>query len=303
MVLNCSTDWIEGIYHHYRRIKIKPLPEFSEKYNRMNQIMKLSCAFLLLFPLAAFANEGGEASKTALPPEAIPAPDNINTYLHLQVNSLRKAQAPQVKDRKLILTWKGDAQPRYVAAAFKHEAYRQKHLFWRNQNGVYFLVLDLAADAPALLEYRLVVDGLWQGDPTNPDQIRDDQGISLSRVAVKPSDLPAHAGPVLGYFGEVEFAYHGKPGQQVSVIGNFNQWDPFAHFMEEAHPGEYHLKVTLPPGLVLYRFVVGTRSFLDPGNAKTGHDAQGGTFSFLENTVKTPAKILDATVAVAAAHH
>lgn len=267
----------------------------------MNQFIKLTCLILLLLPWTAFAAEGEGATKA--PPAATPAPDSINTYLHLQVNSLTKAEAPKVADRKLILTWKGDTQPRYVAAAFKHEAFRQKHLFWRNQNGVYFLVFDLTSDTPSTLEYRLIVDGLWQGDPTNPQRIRDTQGTTLSRVSVAPQDLPAHHGPVQGFFGEVEFAYHGKPGQQVSIIGNFNQWDPFSHVLEEAHPGEYHLKLTLPPGTILYKFVVGTRSFLDTGNAHTGHDAQGGTFSYFENKMTTPAKVLDATMAVASAGH
>lgn len=263
--------------------------------------MKLSCALLLLAPLSLAVGE--TAPSAVATPAATPAPDNINTYLHLQVNNLTKAREPQVMDRKVVLTWKGDTQPRYVAAAFKHEAYRQKHLFWRNQNGVYFLVFDLASDSPTTLEYRLIVDGLWQGDPANPNRVRDDQGVVLSRVSLTPADLPAHHGPVQGHFGEVEFAYHGKAGQLVALVGNFNQWDPYAHFLEEGHPGEYHLKLILPPGTILYKFVVGTKSYLDPGNAHTGHDAQGGTFSYFENKLTTPARVLDATLAVAAAGH
>ncbi len=267
--------------------------------------MKLP-VLLLLVPLASFASEaaassghGAEAS-TAAPTAA--SPENINTYLHLQVNNLTKAESPRIQDRKLILTWRGEVRPRYVAAAFQHESYREKHMFWRNQNGVYFLVMDLPADAPSTLEYRLVVDGLWLGDPMNSDSYRNGQGITLSRVAVKASDLPMHAGPTQRYHGTVEFAYRGKPGQQVSIVGNFNQWDPFSHFLEESHPGEYHLKLALPPGTLLYQFVVGTRTFLDPGNARTGHDAQGGVFSFFENKMTTPALVLDATLAVAAKH-
>lgn len=265
--------------------------------------MKLSLLVAgLLFSTGTIGASEAAAPAADHGPATPAAPDNINTYLHLQVNSLTKAEAPKVQDRRLILTWKGDTQPRYVAAAFKHEAYRQKHVFWRNQNGVYFLVMDIAADSPSTLEYRLIVDGLWQADPTNSNRSRDAQGVSLSRVSVTSADKPSHHGPVQGYHGEVEFAYHGKAGQQVALVGNFNQWDPFAHFLEEGHPGEYHLKLILPPGTVLYKFVVGTRSFLDPGNAHTGHDEQGGTFSYFENKMTTPAKVLDATMAVASAH-
>ena len=263
--------------------------------------MKLSVTTLLLLPMAVFAAEGGASesgSKKPLPPPAIPAPENINTYLHLVVNNLTKAEAPRIQDRKLILTWQGDTRPRYVAAAFQHEAFRQKHLFWRNQNGVYFLVMDLAPDAPSTLEYRLIVDGLWQGDPTNSDRFQNEQGITLNRVSLKTTDKPMRDGPVQGYFGTVEFSYRGKPGQQISIVGNFNQWDPFTHFLEEASPGEYHIKLTIPPGMLLYEFVAGTRTFLDPGNARTGHDDQGGVFSYFENKMNSPATYLEAAMPV-----
>jgi len=278
----------------------------------MKRFMKLCCLLLLILPLTGYASEaapaaegegGGEASKKPLPPPVPNGPDNIETYLHLQVSNMTKAEAPRVQDRSLILTWKGDGQPRYVAAAFQHENWRQKHIFWRNKNGVYFLVYDLTTDTPQQLQYRLIVDGLWQGDPQNPDRIRNDQGIALSRVTLPSAALPAHHGPVLGSFGEVEFVYHGKAGKTVSVIGNFNQWDPFATPLEEVHPGEYHLKVTLPPGAVLYRFVEGTRSFLDPNNLHTGHDDQGMTFSYFENKVTQPTAVLEASMAMAPAHH
>jgi len=263
----------------------------------MNRFVTLSAFLLFLLPLLAFAAEGGSESggnKKPLPPPAIPSPENINTYLHIQVNNLTKAEAPRIQDRKLILTWKGDVQPRYVAAAFKHEAFREKHVFWRNQNGVYFLVYDLSAESPSTLEYRLIVDGLWQGDPSNPDRVRDDQGVTLSRVSLRTSDLPMVHGPVQGYFGAVEFSYRGKPGQEVSIIGNFNDWDPFAHYLEEVSPGEYRVKLTLAPGTILYRFVVGTKSFLDPENAHTASDDQGGSFSFFQNRIVEPVKVMEA---------
>jgi len=271
----------------------------------MNRFMKFTTVLFLLLPMLAFAAEeggGSEASKKPLPPPQPNGPENINTYLHLQVNNLTKAQPPKVADRKLILTWKGDTMPRYVAVAFEHEAWRQKHIFWRNQNGVYFLVYDLTADSPTTLNYRLIIDGLWQADPTNANQVRNDQGITLSRVSLSTDALPVHHGPIQGNYGEVEFVYHGKPGQEVSIVGNFNQWDPFAHYLEESSPGVYHLKLTLPAETLLYRFVVGTKSFLDNANPHTGHDAQGGTFSYFENVYVEPPKVLDATMPVVSAH-
>jgi hypothetical protein len=269
----------------------------------MKRFMKFLVLGLLLHPLGAFAAEeggGDEGPKKPLPPPAIPAPDNINTYLHLKVIALKQAVAPFVEDRKLILSWQGEFRPRYVAAAFQHENFSQKHVFWRNENGVYFLVYDLTPDLPSTLQYRLIVDGLWQGDPANPDAFRNDQGILINQVKLGANALPPHDGPVQGYYGQLSFSYHGKPGQQVSVVGNFNQWDPFASYLEEVSPGEYRLSLVLPTGTVLYRFVVGTKNILDPGNGHTGHDAQGGVFSFFENKNVVPTTVLEASATPAA---
>ena len=52
---------------------------------------------------------------------------------------------------------------------------------------------------------------------------------------------------------------------------------------------------------MLYRFVVGTKNILDPGNGHTGHDAQGGVFSFFENKSVVPTTVLEASATTASA--
>lgn len=154
---------------------------------------------------------------------------------------------------------------------------------------LYFLVLNLPEghEAPhGPLAYRLIVDGLWQTDPANPDQGRDDQGIAVSFVQ-QPHETgyTKLTSPVAGYDGEVEFIYHGKPGQRVSVMGSFNQWDPFLHPMDEEEPGVYTLKVTLLAGPVQYLYVVGTRHVVDPANPRSVWDANRNQYSVFENHI------------------
>jgi len=263
----------------------------------MKSIMTfVAVIFLIGLPTAVFAAENEGNSKKPLPPPAKPGPENINTYIHLLVDNLEKAQPPLIEDRKLILTWKADYLPRSVSAAFRFEHFRQKHVFWRNQNGVYFLVMDLTPDMPMTLDYRLIVDGLWEADPTNPQSVQDAQGVVVSQISLTSTDKPMVDGPVQRPLGQVDFVYRGKPGQTVSIMGNFNQWDPFADYLTETSPGEYRASLTLPPGTVLYRFVIGTKSVLDPGNAHTGTDDQGGTFSFFQNQKIQPTTILAASL-------
>ncbi len=262
----------------------------------------MTWTLFLVISAASLAASEGAAVAVALPAASTPAPANINTYLHLQVNNLTKAKPPVIQDRKMVMTFQADSQPRYVAAVFAHEGWKVKHLFFKNQNNVYFLVYDLAADSPLTLEYRLVVDGLWQADPQNTDRYRNEQGIVLSRVAVLKTDLPHAHAPEQLYDGEVEFRYHGKAGQQVAIVGNFNNWDPFSNFMHEETPGNYALGLALPPGQLLYQFVMGTKTFPDPLNVHTGSDGNGGVFSMFTNVIKHKPLVHEATVAASGGH-
>ncbi|MEI8095262.1 MAG: glycogen-binding domain-containing protein [Spirochaetales bacterium] len=267
----------------------------------MKQIITGILILLLVAPAALFASEGAAAT-APLPPPSTPAPDNINTFLHIQVNNLTKALPPQVQDRRVLLTFQSDHAARYVAVAFAHEEWRVKHLFFKNQNNVYFLVYDLAADTPIPLDYRYIVDGLWQSDPYNKNRVRNDQGIVLSRLLLQPADLPHKATPEALYNGEVEFRFVGKPGLQVALSGNFNNWDPFTNFLEEEEPGQYAIKLVLPPGVILYQFVTGTRALLDPMNSHTGHDENGDKYSIFENIYKTKPVLRESTLVNAESH-
>lgn len=274
----------------------------------MNQLVK--CALLLfLLPLTVLTAEGGspesghgggEASKVPLPPPKPAGPENINTYLHIEVNNMTKAAPPRVWDHKLILSFDRDPSARYVAAAFAHEEFREKHLFFKNRNNVFFLVLDIPEDAPETLEYRLIVDGLWKSDPANSQKSINDQGILLSQVSLQTTDKPRMYSPIQHYGGTVEFRYKGKPGLQIAVVGNFNNWDPFVHFLEEdsSHPGEYTLQLTLPSGPVFYKYAIGTRTILDPLNPRTGSDSHGDVLSYFENKKQAKPTIMESRIAV-----
>jgi hypothetical protein len=276
--------------------------ENTEKYNRMKQFMTLMLTILFALASPLLASEGESSAPVTLPPPSTPAPENINTWMHLQVNNLTKAVPPMVRDRQVLLSFQSDQKPRYVAAAFAHEQWRVKHLFFRNQNNVYFLVYDLAADSPMPLDYRLIVDGLWQSDPQNKNRYRNDAGIVLSRLNLTAADLPHKHTPESLYEGEVEFRFVSKPGQQIALVGNFNNWDPFTNYLEEEEPGHYGIKVTLPAGTLLYQFVSGTKTFLDPLNAHTGSDAHGAKFSIFENHVKSKPSLHDSVLVTANEH-
>ncbi len=72
----------------------------------------------------------------------------------------------------------------------------------------------------------------------------------------------------------VNFFCHAPEAQQVSLVGDFNDWQPDAHPMTRQPEGTWAIEVPLPHGHHLYRFLVDGRPMLDPRASGVGRDAR-----------------------------
>jgi hypothetical protein len=126
------------------------------------------------------------------------------------------------------------------------------------------------------LHYRLIIDGLWTTDPGN-SRISTDQktGVTQSVISLP---LIQREGPVFDpsdQRGSLTFTYTAPPGEQISVAGNFNNWDPFMYMLEETRPGFYILTLPLPPGTYHYVFFHRGQRLLDPRNPLKAYTREG----------------------------
>jgi 1,4-alpha-glucan branching enzyme len=62
---------------------------------------------------------------------------------------------------------------------------------------------------------------------------------------------------------QVSFMYVGD-AQAVSVIGDFNNWDPAAHPMKQHVDGAWRIQIPIPHGHHQYLFLVDGKPVLDP---------------------------------------
>jgi hypothetical protein len=201
----------------------------------------------------------------------------------LAVMTLTAAQPPRMVDDDLILSYKPDHGVRFVGARFRHESWKVLHPYAKNEHGVY--VLDYPVpEGVRDIRYRIVVDGLWMADPANPRVDSDDTGeefsvVTLSQEPVRPIVNPRREGD-----GEVTFTFRGTPGRRVSLLGDFNNWDPFMDFLSETQsPGLYRITLRVPPGPHWYVFFTEGRRVLDMFNAESAVDPDGApvsTFAF-----------------------
>ncbi len=207
--------------------------------------------------------------------------------LHLELAGMRKAKAPEAMEGNLVLSVFGPY--RAVAAAFAHEGFASLHSYERNRQGVFVLAYPIPLERTEPLEYRIVVDGVWTVDPSDPERRVDPlTGLEVS-VARIPRLSNLHLGVyrLLGADGlTARFLFRGASGGEVTVCGDFDNWDPFIHEMPETSPGEYRLDLPLPPGRHYYDFVYRGQRLPDPLNPVKATSGDGQVVSVLD--VSTP---------------
>lgn len=236
---------------------------------------------LFLSALMAFAGLSGGS----LAAQELSSPGTFDMYRHEKILGLREAQAPELWMNRLVLTQAPHRARRWAAASFEHEHFTRSHNYVRNPYGVYVLIVPLdSLPRDTVLRYRVILDGLWTSDPTNPAQERHTQGFLVSTLPLGPEPRRGPYSPLFLADGRVEFQFQGPTGYLVTLMGSFNLWDPFSLPLSEdpQRPGFYSVALRLPPGTHYYLLMVGTEKILDPNNGKLGRGPDNRVVNFLE---------------------
>jgi hypothetical protein len=199
--------------------------------------------------------------------------------LDVDIRTIRTMQAPHLVGDTLILSYRVREPVRFVGARFRHELGAVLHVYSVNENGVFVLDYPLpesAAQAGCRLAYRIVADGVWMADPSNPMREYDGQGVEWSVFVVETEPQRSVANPQVKA-GRATFVFRGEPGTRVSLVGDFNAWDPFApgYLMTEGRPGEFVITIEARPGRHYYAYFAGGRKVLDEKNGEIGIDPDG----------------------------
>jgi hypothetical protein len=196
--------------------------------------------------------------------------------LDVTIRTIRTMQAPRLVGDSLILTYQRPHEAvRFVGARFQHEQWAVLHVYSVNEYGVFVLDYPLPAQLDRLT-YRIVVDGLSMSDPSNPVVETNEKGDRVSVYRVETEPQRSIVNPEIKA-GRATFVYRGKPGSRVSIVGDFNSWDPFApdYLMTEIRPGEFMVTVEVRPGRHYYAYFAAGRKVLDEANSETGIDPDG----------------------------
>ncbi|MCX7040666.1 MAG: hypothetical protein NT005_16220 [Spirochaetes bacterium] len=195
------------------------------------------------------------------------------------IKGIDRPEPPRMVDDVLILTFREERPSRSVAARFAHEGYRVLHAFSRNEYGVF--VLDYPVpEGLREIRYRIVVDGLWRSDPSNPRVETDPLGTEFSLVVLEREPARSILNPRLEPDGKVTFSFRGAPSKRVAIAGDWNGWDPFMDFLTETESGVYRISLRVLPGRHWYYFASDGQRFLDMSNPAMGVDPDGKSVSY-----------------------
>jgi len=202
--------------------------------------------------------------------------------LDIAVRSLAAAQAPRMVEDVLLLTLKPGTRTRFVGARFAHESWKVLHPYAVNESGVF--VLDYPVpEGVREIRYKIVVDGLWMADPTNPRVDTDAVGNEVSVFTLEKEPVRLILNPRREIDGGITFLFRGAPGKRVSIAGDFNFWDPFVDTLVETTPGMYRITLRVPAGEHWYFFFTEGRRILDMFNPETGVDPDGNIVSYFSS--------------------
>ncbi len=198
--------------------------------------------------------------------------------LDIAIKSIDSTQPPKMVQDELILSLKPSHPVRFVGARFANESWKILHPYALNEKGVF--VLDYPVpEGVREIRYRVVVDGLWMSDPSNPVSNVDTTGVEFSLYTLESEPARPILNPKPAEAGALTFVFNGNPGRRVSLVGDFNNWDPFMDPLDETSPGSYSITLRVPAGQHWYYFFTDGRRVLDRYNAQRGVDPDGMTVS------------------------
>lgn len=151
----------------------------------------------------------------------------------------------------------------------------------RGKDGVWFYFLS-NIDFAGKVEYKFNVDGLWTEDPYNAFRQDDERG---SYISIAKNDSPSDGRLVTYKFtakDRILFRTYKPQARIISIVGDFNGWNPEHDIMKRGNDGIWRLEKRLPSGIYRYKFIVDGEWLPDLFNPDSASDNAGDICSIVK---------------------
>jgi len=257
------------------------------------RVRSLFFAIIFILPLSGMLNgETGWIGSYNSQSAGLEDSQEARVYTTFQLSRLRRAVTPRyvrILDEDLLAA---GTNPMQRGILFTCEGYRSREVFlsgdfnnWgrlrmnRNSMGVYYVVLPVREIESGRriyrYHYKFVVDGIWKHDPMNKNYVDDGLGGVISEFNLDREDINRLATVRVLSEGRrmnerlVEFAIYLPDVENLSLVGNFNDWNPEHDLLVKGQDGIFRLRLRLRPGEYVYKYIADGRWVLDPYNPET----------------------------------
>jgi len=153
----------------------------------------------------------------------------------------------------ILFTYKNrDAQDVMIAGSFsKWESIPMN----RSRQGVWYFFLK-NRKLSLKIEYKYNVDGIWIMDPQNNWKSDDGNGSFLSVVITSAEKMSKHVSLRFKDRNLIEFSLFNPDAKFISLVGDFNNWNPENDLLKKDNNGIWRLDKKLRPGIYRYNYVI-----------------------------------------------
>jgi 1,4-alpha-glucan branching enzyme len=151
----------------------------------------------------------------------------------------------------------------------------------RSTSGIWYHFTP-ATGSSRSITYKYLVDGIWTPDPLNEERMDDRMGsyLSVTEPAVKVEGSQVTWRKIAK--NEIEFRIFRPGASLVSLVGDFNNWNPEDDLLTRGADNIWRLRKKLYPGIFRYEFVVDGEWVPDTFNGRSGSDSTGALCSIIE---------------------
>ena len=221
-------------------------------------------------------------------------PDNEIVINHYKLMQLKDAKSPE-KIKLFMADNTGQGQPMIVnGLLFTYKDRKADNVSisgnfssWkmvkmtRGKDGVWFYFLS-NNDFNGKVEYKFNIDGLWVEDVNNFFKKDDRMGSYLSLAENdKPSEGILVSYKITGN-NRILFQTYNPKAKLISLVGDFNGWNPESDLMKRGNDGIWRLEKRLYSGVHRYKFIIDGKWTPDFFNPESGSDDTGDLCSIVK---------------------
>jgi len=194
------------------------------------------------------------------------------------LKGIKKVDKPYISNGYLVFTAEDNA--RHIGIAFENENYKTIHSFERlvsytfdneERSSIMFFLFPLPKNSTKI-GYKMIIDGLWTTDPTNPEKEYNKTARTWISTVKYPNNTIEKTN---SQTNSVKFVYEGNSGEKIRLAGSFTNWDSFIYYLVETKTGHYELELPLPSGTHYYTFYKGLDVILDETNPNKVYTPEG----------------------------